>query len=434
MAQSPAVTNLGNQQPEQFHRDVALGIDHLVSNILRLDTSALRASDEGDEPTASLLGSFADEEAAKVLILIDAVRCPRSEAGARARTLKRWSKHMWKGIYARACDWRPVNLAEAASYIEQEMQPFYLDGPLGVDWIFRNEIISDRERQIYVDLVEDFTESGGGGEEPYWTTPQDFASSMSRYRTSTCVQVALALHAHGIATAGGLDHVAAIWQPIDPESMHSSDLLANIKETLSAVRQDPEAVAVQAEDLPSPSPLANWPFPLWSIPEPDHGKPSEFLDALREDRDAELKRIQQVQGMKNPPPEISREKVLEMDAAHARVEEERRARIDAHFAGRSGPRIITADVDLDISETEAWLNLRELWWGLSEGERVSLVALAWYTSGTIADWPRALKRAQQKSDIHSSQSEHYYLGLGHKWLKGLDRWELPADHVWMGGG
>lgn len=99
--QSAAITNLGNQRADRFHRDVALGFDNLVSNIRRPDASAKRVSDEGDEATATLLGSLADEESAKVLILIDAVRCPSSKPKARARTLQRWSKHLWKGIYAR---------------------------------------------------------------------------------------------------------------------------------------------------------------------------------------------------------------------------------------------------------------------------------------------------------------------------------------------
>ena len=114
---------------------------------------------------------FAEEEAAKVLILVDAVRCPHSEARARVRTLKRWRKHLWKGIYARACDWRPADFAELASYIDRELEPFYLDGPLSVDWIFPNEITSGRERRIYVDLVDDITEPGRQGREPYWVTP-----------------------------------------------------------------------------------------------------------------------------------------------------------------------------------------------------------------------------------------------------------------------
>ena len=106
MTQSIAVSDLGNRNPESFRRMVASGIDHLIANINRLDAAAQRASRDGDESIASLLGSFADEEAAKVLILIDAVRCPQSRPKSLASTLKRWSNHTWKGIYVRACEWR----------------------------------------------------------------------------------------------------------------------------------------------------------------------------------------------------------------------------------------------------------------------------------------------------------------------------------------
>lgn len=436
MTQSSAIPNLGNRKNEQFLRNVADGIDHLVKNIQRLDGAARRASKVGDESIAALLGSFADEEAAKVLILIDAVRCPKSEGKARARTLKRWSDHLWKGVYARACEWRPVDYSELASYISQEVQPFYLDGPRGVDWIFRNEIKSERERRIYVDLVQDTTEPGQGSSEPYWVTPDDliFADasyrSLTKYRTAICVEVALSLHAQGISTERGLTHVAAIWQPIDPRSLNGSDLLAKVNEALSAVWLDPEAPAVPEADLPSPSPLEYWPFPLWPIREPEEAKHSELLSTLRAERDDELERIHRVQGMKDPPPEISREKVIEMDAAYAKVEEERQRRRDEYFAGQGGPHIMTAKL-VDVSETAAWLGLRDLWRGLSDGERVSLVALAWFTRDRIANWPASLRKAQERSEIHDAQEEHYFLGLGREWLRGFRRWEAPANHVWM---
>lgn len=434
MTQSSAITNLGNQKPESFRRQVARGIERLAANVRKLDASAHRMSADGDESTAALLGSFADEEAAKVLILIDAVRCPRSEAKARARTLKRWSKHLWKGIYVRACDWRPVDFSELESYIEEEMQPFYLDGPLGVDWIFPNEITRGRERQIYVDLVEDITESGQTTQEPYWVAPEDFSSSIGGYRTSTCVEVALSLHAQGIGTERGLKHVADIWQPIDPRSLDSSEFLTKTEETLRAVWSDAEHFTDQEEEPPSLSPLAYWPFPLWPIPEPEDVKPSEMLEALQADRDAELKRIRQLQEMKEPPPAISREKVLELDAAYARVEEARRRRVAEQPSRQGGLQIISADVDLDVSQTPAWRRLRELWWGLCEAERVSLVALAWFTRGAVANWPRALRQAQEKPDIHSARMEHYYLDLGGAWLKGLNRWETPAEQMPTGWG
>ena len=93
--------------------------------------------------------------------------------------------------------------------------------------------------------------------------------------------------------------------------------------------------------------------------EPEEGNDREALATLRAERDAELKRIHRVQGMKDPPPEVSLEKVLEMDVAYAKVEEERKRRIDEHFAGKTGPRIFTAAVG-DVSETAAWQELREL--------------------------------------------------------------------------
>ena len=136
--------------------------------------------------------------------------------------------------------------------------------------------------------------------------------------------------------------------------------------------------------------------------------------------------------MREPPAEISREKVLEMDAAFAKLEEERGKRIDAHLAGKSGPPIINADVDLDVSRTDAWMELKGLWWGLTQGERVSLVALAWFTRDPIANWPRAVRLARENSDMHSTKAEHYGLWLGRDWLKGLDRWEAPPGHVWIG--
>ena len=58
MTQSSAISNLGNQKREHFWRDVAHGIDLLISNIRRLDGSAQRASMDGDEATATLLGEF----------------------------------------------------------------------------------------------------------------------------------------------------------------------------------------------------------------------------------------------------------------------------------------------------------------------------------------------------------------------------------------
>ena len=431
MPRSPAITNLGNRNPELFLQEVAHGIDRLIANSQRLDASAQRLSQAGDEASATLLGSFADEEAAKVLILMDAVRCPAAETEARTRTLKRWSDHLWKGIYVRSCDWSVSNFQELKSYIDAELRPFYLDGPMDVDWIFRNEIRDQRERQIYVDLVEDITETGGDRQNSWWAAPEDFSSAGFKYRTSRCVHVAASLHALGFSTERGLEHVAKIWQPIDPTSMDYSEMLTKIRETLLAVQSDERESSASSQGQSSPNALAEWPYPLWPIEEPESTSTSTYLDALRKAREAALNRIDHIQGLKNPPPAISREKVLEMHQASALVEKEIQRRIDSHSAGKSGMTFISVKLH-DVSNTPAWLRLRELWWGLSEEERVSLVALAWFTRDTIANWPDSLKQAQERGDIHSTQAERYYLGLSREWLAGYRRWETPSDQVWVG--
>ena len=362
MTQSSAITNLGNQKPELFRRDVAHGIDRLIANSQRLDASAQRLSQAGDETSAALLGSFADEEAAKVLILMDAVRCPATQAEARTRTLKRWSNHLWKGIYVRSCDWRPSNFQELTSYINAELRPFYPDGPMDVDWIFRNEIRDQRKRQIYVDLVEDITEVEPYRQNSWWVAPEDFSPADFKYHTSRCVHVASSLHALGFSTERGLEHVAKIWQRIDPTSMEHSELLTKIRETLLAVQSEEHESPAGGQGQPSLNALAEWSYPLWPIEEPERTKTGTYLNSLRKAREAELKRIDHIQGLKSPPPAISREKVLEMHQASALVEKEVQKRIDSHFAGKSGLKIIPPELDLDISDTPTWLKLRELWW------------------------------------------------------------------------
>ena len=222
----------------------------------------------------------------------------------------------------RSCDWSASNFQELTSYIDAELQPFYLDGPRDVDWIFRNEIRDQRERQIYVDLVEDITETGLGMRRSYWVTPDDFSSPTVGYHTSTCVQVALSLHAFGISTERGLNHVAEIWQPIDPASTDHSELLARIRHTLFAVQSGQDESTASGQALPSPNHLLNWPYPLWPIEEPESTGPSAYLDSLRKAREAELKRIHHIQGLKSPRPKISRQKVLEMHQASALIEKE----------------------------------------------------------------------------------------------------------------
>ena len=310
-------------------------------------------------------------------------------------------------------------------YIDDELQPFYLDGPIGIDWIFPNEIRAQRERQIYVDLVEDITETGPSRQGPYWVAPGDFSSYRSNYRTSTCVEIALSLHACGISTERGLNHVVRIWQPLDIVSMDRSELLAKIRETLLAVQSEQDESTANGRVVPSPNKLIYWPHPLWPYDEWERPTTDSDLDSLREKREAALKRIRHIQGLKDPPPAISRQKVEELHDAFVLAEEERARVLDDHLTVKGGRGVILSEIDLNALDTPAWLKLRELWRGLSNDEKVSLIALSWFTRDPIGDWPESFKRAQEFGDVGRAEDENYCLGLGSKWLQGYERWEAP---------
>ena len=58
--------------------------------------------------------------------------------------------------------------------------------------------------------------------------------------------------------------------------------------------------------------------------------------------------------------------------------------------------------------------------GLTDEERADLVALAWFGRPEVLEWPATYKRAHE--GIRET-SDEYQIGLGSKWLTGLERWE-----------
>lgn len=57
---------------------------------------------------------------------------------------------------------------------------------------------------------------------------------------------------------------------------------------------------------------------------------------------------------------------------------------------------------------------------MSDSERTALLALAWFTRGVVADWPRVHGQAIAG---YPTLDEAYQLGLGRDWMAGFARWE-----------
>ena len=153
-----AIKNLCQLPDDALFKEVETGISHIMDVVNRLDTAAEELHGTGRHYPSRVLEYFAAEEAAKVLILVDAVRCPKNKGEEKSRTLGYFYDHIAKGIYAKVCDWRPIDLAEVRKGVDDERREFYLDGPNDVDWIFPNSIAERRENRLYVGYVCEDTE------------------------------------------------------------------------------------------------------------------------------------------------------------------------------------------------------------------------------------------------------------------------------------
>ncbi len=226
-----------------------------------------------------MLGSIAEEEAAKALILIDFVRCPRSLTVERSRQLGYFYDHLAKGIYAEYCSWRPVNFDEVIRHVNISRQAFYLDGPMDVDWIFNNNILSRREDRLYVNYV-------GDDEGNYsWQRPHTTYSGVG-YHRGAVIEIATALEAMGVTSPEGLALVAEIWREVKvgPELTYGELTALNLR-TLDLLRE--RGLAKDAPDNVYAHIRDRWPFPLYPLdlsldpPAWDRGAQKERIEELR---------------------------------------------------------------------------------------------------------------------------------------------------------
>jgi AbiV family abortive infection protein len=203
-----AIGDLSQLADRELFSEVAEGLARILENARRLHNSAkLLAEAEGFHPSR-VLHVLSDEEAAKFLILLDAVRCPRQPSDRFSAQLRRFNDHLAKGLYARACGLCPATPAELQKFLDSYREEFYLDGPNSVDWIFRNEIHSHREEVLYVDYVA--TDEGR-----VWLDPGRYAALGPFARSEPAsLRLGAELHQAGMTTAEGLAVVAEVWRPI----------------------------------------------------------------------------------------------------------------------------------------------------------------------------------------------------------------------------
>jgi AbiV family abortive infection protein len=255
------IAHLGTLPDEELFSELATGLEHVRDSALDLHEQACALAGTHHARGAWILNQFAAEEAAKFLMLLDAARCPRDNSELLIKHLnKRFYSHLARAIYAESCNWRPGSFGEFRSYVERECQSHYLDGPSGLDWIYRNRLIEDRENTLYVDYVE--------REDGYeWAVPHlypDSAEAEWHIPLNSIIGLVKSFSDLGVETAGALHAIARRWRQFELTDDLGIGRLREMNwataEELAGLQNDLGSSKSDWRDIGE-----RWPFPMYAM-------------------------------------------------------------------------------------------------------------------------------------------------------------------------
>jgi hypothetical protein len=231
---------------------------------------------------AEILGRLCEEECAKILILVDIIRCPKKRVAQRVGPMMRWFyDHLARFIYAKVQGWKPVNARQLQEYIDGDRQSHYLEGEYG-EVIMPNWARFGRETSLYADVV--LEENG----DPTWLSPVQVEGACRIDRLPTSFRVVEALEAFGVFTSEGLKVMAEVWgkhevggESDESGSLHPRDLFLELAKGLEAAGLITEhATRGHAHNL-----INNWQLPMYNM---DFAEIPARLEELRERQEANI--------------------------------------------------------------------------------------------------------------------------------------------------
>jgi hypothetical protein len=227
---------------------------------------------------ASILIGQATEELAKVLMLVDLVRCPAKLRASRVSFMVKWFySHLARQLYVESQSWKPMHVDQLQEYMDDQRKSHYLDGPVG-EYIFPNSAVFLRESQLYADLMlyEDGTRT--------WNEPSNEAKPFARNRPHVWT-ICNALRDFGALSRKGLDIVSESWERIDFKGDQDWSAARGLTQTMLEGLQQAKLISEAATEEQL-GPLYNhWQIPMYHI---DFHQIDVPLDQLMAQRDANL--------------------------------------------------------------------------------------------------------------------------------------------------
>ena len=171
-----------------------------------------------------VLIGLAEEEAAKILILVDVVRCPARVVGNRIGPMVRWFyDHLARLLYSEAQSWQPTDLRMLQDYLDQKRRGHHVEGFAG-EYILPNDSKHFRESLMYADIA--LQESG----EPFWNRPTYPMPEVAPIPPKA-LRTTEALSRLGLLSSAGLKLVADVWRGtpfVDDVTAMESDRLVRV--------------------------------------------------------------------------------------------------------------------------------------------------------------------------------------------------------------
>lgn len=201
--QARALSQLSQTSPSKRLELLAPGLPKLVEHVLALSVEVQAMSDAGQHRSANIVDNLMQEEAAKLLILLDMVRAGVGNDDVVKKYVRAFYDHLSRCVMAEVATYRIASFGELREAVERLRRSHYLDGPNDVDWVFRNHLVATRENAMYVDYVQ--TDDG-----PSWISPGDYVFRSSG--PSRVVGLIAALSRMGATTVDGLRLIEGLWR------------------------------------------------------------------------------------------------------------------------------------------------------------------------------------------------------------------------------
>ena len=247
--------------PEKRLAFIAEGLPIILSSAEGYWDAACRLNDTRE---GEVLQNHAAEEAAKVLILMDAVRCPKKLVASRMGTIvKLFYSHLARIIYAEAVHWNAMNVAQLRERVDSERAPHSVEGDVG-QFIFPNWNIFTREGLLYADIICVDIKCGDN-EKPVWNTPNHDEMGFSLIEAPLVLELTKAMFAVGLFTLEGLKATSEVWEQMTFTELESSADNRHLKEQLLQRLQDeglPTATATQSHFKTL---LNTWQIPMYDF-------------------------------------------------------------------------------------------------------------------------------------------------------------------------